>query len=146
MSPQAADAPNCHPSEPPWRHVQGSKRRTLQVSQLDHPKQRQEKWKTSPRLPLIEKKKGKSWTQQSNLDWHSFRAQLSVMASRRRRTARARKDRPRTPNSWSKVWKTWARSCPKRRAAAVAILCRTQAAWLSQAPVLSITNGVKVIP
>ena len=57
MSPQAADAPNCHPSEPPWRHVQGSKRRTLQVSQLDHPKQRQEKWKTSPRLPLIEKKK-----------------------------------------------------------------------------------------
>ena len=49
VSPQAADAPNCHPSEPPGRHVQGSKRRTLQVSQLDHPKQRQEKWKTSPR-------------------------------------------------------------------------------------------------
>ena len=57
VSPQAADAPNCHPSEPPWRHVQGSKRRTLQVSQLDHPKQRQEKWKTSPRLPVIERKK-----------------------------------------------------------------------------------------
>ena len=57
MSPQAADAPNCHPSEPPWRHVQGSKRRTLQVNQLDHPKERQEKWKTRPRLPVIEKKK-----------------------------------------------------------------------------------------
>ena len=64
------------------------------------------------------------------------------MASRRRRTARARKDRPRTPNSWSKVWKTWARSCPKRRAAAVAILCRTQAAWLSQAPCFFFSSGM----
>ena len=82
----------------------------------------------------------------SEADGHGGKCQRATPSLRRRKAARARKERIATPNSWRRREEQVVGSSPDWAATAWATYFSTIIGSVSQAPVLSATMGIKQTP